>query len=458
MQIETRRKPITPSPALAALPSVIGGPGSDFTEILGAMVPNATLEDTRSYLSLLFGDRVKESLVQSLNPLAEVEVESASAADARSTARHLSFNFNRVMAAGKVSHLLVTVQDATQRAKLMAELDQAKRGARDELEVYLQLMTKSRDSLRQFLSSAQTALESINARLRAASSQSTETYDAVVGFALRTIHRVKGEASALGLELFESAAHRFEQELATLRDSGSIKGDDMLQLTLHLDEFFKRLDLIESVLARMGSAGGNAPEQTPVQALIHSVTDLAKRAADKQGKSVDLIFHLEVLEGLPRETIAEMRDILLQLVRNAVTHGIEAPEERQRLGKPKYGMLRIACVAAADGFEFSVRDDGRGLLASRIREALLQKGSYREDEVAALSDRAVVMKIFEPGFSTTESPDFDSGRGVGLDIVRESVRKIGGKLALSTVPDQHTTFTIRFSKTPNPVMETAAAS
>jgi signal transduction histidine kinase len=418
-------------------------PGADFLAILGRMVPPATLESARDYLQLLFGDRVKEALVQSLNPLSEVEVQAGT------QSRFLSFQFNRVIDGGAISHLLVTVQDATSRVQLAAELQLAKSRARSELEVYLRLFGKDVSALRRFHDQARATLAQINDRLRAASERGVESYDSLVRAAFRGVHTIKGEAAALGLDLFEGLAHEFENELAQLRDRGKLGGEDMLKLTVRLDELFERLAILPPIIQRQAAAQPGLAPADPAAAeaagFAGSIRALCERLARTQSKKVRLVADLAALTDAPEPLVRGLRELSLQLVRNAVSHGIETPQERLSASKPETGTVLLHCSRGESGvLEFSVRDDGRGLDPARIRAALLRDGRCSEQQLSTLSDREVIMKIFEPGFSTQAIADADSGRGVGLDIVNEAVRSLGGKLRLSSRPQQFTEFSVRF--------------
>jgi len=415
-------------------------PGADFLAILGRMVPPATLESARDYLQLLFGDRVKEALVQTLNPLSEVEVQAGA------QSRFLSFQFNRVIEGGAISHLLVTVQDATSRVQLAAELQVAKSRARSELEVYLRLFGKDVSALRRFHDQARATLAQINDRLRAASERGVESYDSLVRMAFRGAHTIKGEAAAVGLDLFEALAHEFENELAQLRDRGKLGGEDMLKLTVRLDELFERLAILPPIIQRQAAIqpGTTPAADAEAAGFAGSIRALCERLARSQGKKVRLVADLAALSDAPEPLVRQLRELSLQLVRNAVSHGIETPQERLGAGKPETGTVLLHCARSDDeSLEFSVRDDGRGLEPGRIRAALLRDGRCSEQQLGTLSDREVVMKIFEPGFSTQAAADADSGRGVGLDIVNEAVRSLGGKLRLSSRPQQFTEFSIR---------------
>jgi signal transduction histidine kinase len=216
-----------------------------------------------------------------------------------------------------------------------------------------------------------------------------------------------------------------------------------------LNELLEHLALVKGVmeravgLLRAAAAGTGAP---PAPGLAVELERLAARIAASQRKQVRVAADLNGFERLPEEARRALSDVAIQLMRNAVVHGIEPPDERAQAAKPQAGTVRLTLQAAGAGrFELIVRDDGRGLAPQRIRDALLASGRYRPEELAALDERALLGKIFEPGFSTARGADRDAGRGVGLDLVRAKLAALRARLQLETQPGQFTEFRIRFA-------------
>lgn len=416
-------------------------PGTEFLPVLKGMVPGPVYEAACGYIELLFGNRVKEVLVASLNPLSEVEVKLPDG-KGQIVTRYLSFQFNRVTQDGRVPHLLVTVQDVTERVQLMRQLSAAKSEARLEVDVLLRMLAAEPKVLQDFLASMDAALHNINEELRSAGERG-KGYSQMIAHAFRLIHACKGEAAVLGLEMLEAQAHEFEQSLVLLREKASLDGNDMVALSVALNGLFDRVNMVRGITERI--AGFGAATNGGQKAGHEGLESLAMRIASTQNKQVYLSAELDALENLPGQVASDLRQIAIQLVRNAVTHGIEAPEERMQLAKPLAGRIHVACQPAADGsFQFVLRDDGRGLSPERIRMALVKAGDCTVSEAAAMDERQLIMRIFEPGFSTAENADVDAGRGVGMDVVLDKVKALGGRLHLSTRPNEYTEFSIRF--------------
>jgi len=418
-----------------------------FLPILKSMVSQTVYDNAHDYIELLFGDRVKESLVADLNPLNEVEVE-----DDQGVKHYLNFNFNRVLESGEISHLLVTVQDVTERVNLERQLEEAKDRSRKEVEVLLNLLQKEPETLHQFFNTTKNVLEQINERLRN-DDDSQEGRMHLLAFIMRAIHGIKGEAAALGAEMFESYAHNFEKELVMMRERGEMRGEDLVRVAVLLEGFYDRLTSILGIVTRSADKLTAATEASAVSveeraetAFKESLEPLVQRIASDDGKDVAVVFDVADLGSLPRRIVRELNSIAIQLVRNAVKHGIETPQERQELGKPPQGLIQIACHGAdvADQYEFFVRDDGRGISIQRIREQLINSERMTADQANSLSAKELVMQIFEPGFSTASDADRDAGRGVGMDVISERVLKINGRLVLDSKVGEFTEFRVYF--------------
>jgi len=430
----------------ASLPQILGRPiepGSDFRPMLREMVPAPIFASACDYIGLLFGDRVKESLVTSLNPLTAVEalISDENGIAAR---RHLTLQFNRVMENGKLSHLLVTVSDVTAQVTLEQALVDVKKRARSEIEVMLDLLKVHPASLNRFLDGAERALLEVNDRLR--SIGDAYDYRRSLAAIFTQIHTLKGEAAVLGLEMFETLAQQFESLLAGLRNKGSVSGEDLVGLPLPLDEFLHRITMARDLMKRLARYHDALAPTADDRTFVDSLSELAKRIAADHGKEVQLVAELDLMASLPQNIQGELKDIVVQLVRNAVVHGIEPPSQRQEYSKPAAGNIYVSLRPLAGGeYEIVLRDDGRGLMPKRIRAALLRSGRYNEVQLNEFDDRQIVMKIFESGFSTVEQAGRDAGHGVGMDVIKQKIEQLGARLRIATRENLFTQFSINFA-------------
>jgi two-component system chemotaxis sensor kinase CheA/two-component system sensor histidine kinase and response regulator WspE len=174
--------------------------------------------------------------------------------------------------------------------------------------------------------------------------------------------------------------------------------------------------------------------------LGEALVNLAHRIATDQGKRVRLL--AEGLDRVPAPYQRAVRDVVVQLLRNAVAHGIETPALRREAGKDEIGRIALQFAIESDGYRLTLEDDGAGILTEDVRSAAVRRGLVGEDEAAALDAKAVLALIFRPGFSTRDTADRDAGRGVGLDLVRRSVEDLGGRVGVATTPGRATRFRV----------------
>jgi chemotaxis protein histidine kinase CheA/ActR/RegA family two-component response regulator len=167
----------------------------------------------------------------------------------------------------------------------------------------------------------------------------------------------------------------------------------------------------------------------------------ARAVALKQGKEFEFLLEGEDTE-VDRTVYEEIAGPLLHLMRNAANHALETPEVRVQKGKPPVGQIKLSAGYEGNQVVITVRDDGVGLDPERIRNAAIAHKLIRPDQI--LSDSDIVDFIFRPGFSTAETLSEESGRGVGLDVVRDSVSRLRGTLEVESMPGQGTAFTMKF--------------
>lgn len=149
------------------------------------------------------------------------------------------------------------------------------------------------------------------------------------------------------------------------------------------------------------------------------------------GKSIELVMNGEDTE-LDRQLLEVIKDPLTHMVRNSCDHGVEDPETRTAAGKPAEGTVTLSAYHEGGHIIIDIKDDGRGINVERIKEKMLERELVSESALAEMSDKDIMQYIFAPGFSTAEQVTAVSGRGVGMDVVRTNIEKIGGTIELDS--------------------------
>ncbi|WP_298090489.1 chemotaxis protein CheA [uncultured Sphingomonas sp.] len=177
----------------------------------------------------------------------------------------------------------------------------------------------------------------------------------------------------------------------------------------------------------------------PVKSVFSRVPRIIRELEASTGKRVRLEVEGEMTE-VDKTVVERIGEPLTHMIRNAVDHGLETPDERVAAGKPAEGVVRLAAEHRSGRIVISVSDDGRGIDRTRVRAKAVERGIVAAD--ANLSDEEIENLIFAPGFSTAATISNISGRGVGMDVVRRNVQALGGRIGISSKFGQGSTFTL----------------
>ncbi len=182
----------------------------------------------------------------------------------------------------------------------------------------------------------------------------------------------------------------------------------------------------------------------PLRATFSKMGRLVRDLAHKSDKMVNLVTKDNDTE-IDRNMVDIIHDLLVHMVRNAVDHGIETPEERKQSGKESTGTINLSAFHSGGNVVVEIKDDGKGLNRNKISEKAIVQGLITSDK--GMSDKEIYGLIFTPGFSTSEQVTDISGRGVGMDVVRKGVEALHGSIEIFSEPGKGTTFSIRLPLT-----------
>ncbi|WP_269715600.1 chemotaxis protein CheA [Caulobacter sp. NIBR2454] len=177
----------------------------------------------------------------------------------------------------------------------------------------------------------------------------------------------------------------------------------------------------------------------PVKSVFQRMPRLVREVASMVGKQVRLVMEGEGTE-VDKTVIERLSDPITHMLRNAIDHGLEMPDERREVGKPVEGVIKLHALHRGGRIVIEVTDDGRGINRPKVQQIAVDKGLIAPD--LTLTDEEIDNLIFLPGFSTADKVSDVSGRGVGMDVVRRSVQALGGRISISSRPGQGSTFTL----------------
>ena len=361
-----------------------------------------------------------------------------------------------------VERLMITVRDVTE----IRALEEAAKGQQRELELIGEVLAIDAGKFAEFLRGSKQFMSACQQAIKNNSEKSAD----VIAELFRNMHTVKGNARTYGLSLLTDVVHEVETTYDILRSGDSIDWDQEYLLT-ELAQAQSLLAEYETIFRdKLGRDGdiskGVSLDPERIASWLDSIRAITEKSMDSDVKEVvsEAYSMLVSLESEPlSKVIAEpvqsmasmaeqlgkpvpkveiddadvlidgrvhsmVNNIFTHVLRNAVDHGIESPEARLESGKAEFGCVRLDTKAESDFVYFSVSDDGRGIALEKIRALAFEKGIIGEDTI--LVDQEVANLVFHSGFSTADQVSDLSGRGVGMDAVRQFLESEGGAIEL----------------------------
>jgi two-component system chemotaxis sensor kinase CheA len=462
-----------------------------FEKLLAPMVTAKTLTVVRNHLALLLGTAPRDdSTVRAdgeanANPLSDVEIRLPNS-DGTFESAHYSFEFSPIDIANEPRAWLVRVTDITWRVQTARELDELRTQAQMQGEILRSVLQMGGTRFAALLQRTDASMKTINTVLKKPAREE-EAFRSKLEEALEEVDRLRRDAAAFKLSALEASARLFEDSLHDLRSRSSLSGSDFLPLAVKLDQLYGHFASLKSLTA--SSAAARTPEAAaPARSVTASGTEIiqapkfmAERSAAKpvpvpgthrsapagslentlraltdhvaQEHSKTVVLEAQGLHLVPPQYQSAVKNIAIQLIRNAVMHGIETPVGRDAAGKPSGGIMRLEFKAADAGFELLFEDDGCGLDPDQVRATAIARKVITGEGAARLRDREAIKLIFKSGYSTLPNAPGEPAHGSGLSLVRRYVHEAGGKVALASLMGHET----RFKVTLPPLVDAAPA-
>ncbi|WP_175883292.1 MCP four helix bundle domain-containing protein [Burkholderia sp. BCC0044] len=373
-----------------------------------------------------------------------------------------------------VVRLMLCVRDVTEIRELTAQAGEQQR----RLEMIGEILSISQDKFHDFVHSAKGFLSENERMIR----QHERADHSIVAALFRNMHTIKGNARTYSLQHLTNIVHEAEQAYDSLRraDSGpewnrDALMDDLARVREAVDHYatinavtlgrsgepapngadflmVERAHISESLRVLDGADPANASDwhaardavrrmlsQLGTQGIgdaLGGVIESLPSLAAELGKPAPVVHIDSHGQRVRSEIVATLKNVFMHLLRNAIDHGIESSDARRAAGKPASGTIDIAVGVGGGELWFVLGDDGRGLALDRIRGIARERGWIDAASEAALSDEDVAELIFRPGFSTAQTVTEVSGRGVGMDAVRNFLKRDGGDIALRFTDDR----------------------
>lgn len=419
-----------------------------FLNVLEGMVSQEELDTTKVFVDQLYSEWVVGELVEDLNPLHRICVNYE--ANGVPTSKYLDFRFFRVYVDDKIERILVSVSDTTETVRMQASLEMQKEQEERELEMLNTILNANPVVMANFIRDSIGRLDEVNHALKNPSTDQKELRNRVQYIA-RLIHSVKGEASSMKLNRMVSICENFEEMIGHMKRVQLLSGQDFLALVVLLEDLYRLFDILENYAARVG--GGNVSTQANLggmnqddtaQSLEGYLKQFVSDIAQRTGKQARLNCRGLNEVKLNDKQQSALKDIAIQLLRNAVIHGIETPDVRAQRNKAAMGNLTLNISQENGQILLDIEDDGNGIDFEAIRAKAVRQNLVSAEEAPNLDRRRLLALMFSSGFSTAAQQTEDAGRGVGMDIVKTTIQELGGKINVSSQAETHTRFSFTF--------------
>lgn len=220
---------------------------------------------------------------------------------------------------------------------------------------------------------------------------------------------------------------------------------DDLSGTSNREDMLQTIEYLERITTNLHNAVMKV-RMVPIERVFNRFPRMVRDLSKELNKKVDLRMYGENTE-VDRTVIDEIGDPLIHIIRNSLDHGIEDPQERVKLGKPEEGKLILKAYPDGNNVVIEVIDDGGGIDFEKVKQKSIDRGLITEVEGEKITEKELANILFEPGFSTSDKITEVSGRGVGLDVVKNKIESINGTIELDSQRGKGTTFTIRIPLT-----------
>ncbi|MCB9496592.1 MAG: HAMP domain-containing protein [Fibrobacteria bacterium] len=450
--------------------------GSDVRKVLHLSDENT--EDWNNWVSLVQQKHtvLRWEKLAKIAPVRELEL------GATEDKRTVQIGYQKVLdRESNLSRIMVLAQDITERRRTERIVAEQKERHENEVKTILGLVNTLPEVLQDYFEDLEKRLRSLHTNLDALLKESRRARadfpdghpldidQDLVSSVFRDLHTIKGNSATYGFETLSRIAHaaeellealqppietrseatllgiheqldRMEEEFTSILDtSRRLSGGDGLVVRLP-EERVEAIRKLASKLSREGS--GNYPEgfgqlielcqgvrDVPVERLVAKYATLAKRLADRLGKSVRVEVEPPDLQVDPH-FLGRFDEALVHVVRNAIDHAIEPPEDREAAGKDPTGTLRLSVRREADTIRLFVVDDGRGIDGDKLARKAVEAGRITREQAEAMTWQQKIELVFESGLSTAEAVSDISGRGVGMDAARQGMVECGGNFLI----------------------------
>ena len=406
------------------------------TDFLKDKIKDKHFQSLSDFIKLFFDPQVDEQSLNNLNPISHTQIICRRPGN-KEKIKHLTFDFRRIYQNEAIEEIIVSVNDITEQVNLANSLQKTKEQNKELVEWLFIILNVDGQMLDEFMKSAEAELEILNTIQE--KGIRSEDLDKIY----RGVHTIKGNASMLELNFIAEETHLIEEKLILARDNAPKNAAYLKELHSELNRLADIFNHVKSLIDRISRFHANfRPTRThESNILFKSLQKLIDAGCERYGKKAVLDYSQYDATIVPHQHRLRIRNVLVQLTRNSVYHGVETCADRIAKGKDETGRICISNSRNNGQFCFVFEDDGQGIQLEKLK---LKAKNFLQLDVGDWTEEKLVELIFQPGVTTSDQADMTAGRGMGLDAVKEKVESAGGKISLAYKKDTFCRFTIKF--------------
>jgi two-component system, chemotaxis family, sensor kinase CheA len=426
------------SQALIRILDIADPADMDFVTVLRERISASIYQNSKDYLELLYKPAIEQVDFEELNPLVKAEYLDPGS----NRVKYLSFNFKRIYYEEQISELIVTVTDLTDQVLLENKLQASEEQSRRQVDL-LHILNTEPLLLKEFLQQTEQDLYQLKSRV--AEITGADDLECIY----REMHSIKGNSSLLEFSYLALKAHQFEEIFKS--NAHPLYGIQIDEPALRaiLDEMLSTIHDIHSQVKQIScfSEQYNSSTSRSGDLIVKAVSTLVNRLNREYDRQIDFVHSDYDASLIPTRDFLPLKDVLIQMTHNSISHGFETAAERKIQKKNEVPTITLSSHISGNSLILSFMDDGRGIQVDALRERAKTCGKWDEKEIANWTDEQIENIIFVPGITTTKSADLLAGRGMGMDVVRRKVQKLGGEIEINSQPGKFCEFLIRLPLT-----------
>ncbi len=425
------------------LPDILGKTTLDNVDFLACLANSLNKKDIdllRDYFDMILKNQHDIETLRDINPLQEFTYKNDEGQE-----KILSIDFTQIERQNQQKVILCIARDVTSIKELERKLAAEEAFRQQEMKSLFEVMHVPPQSLAEFLDELDYEFERMNSILKDPGKKAEQIYRELY----QGLHAMKSNALVVGLESPAKRFHEFEDKISAMIRDSAYSYENMLEVVFELERVMEIADTLRDILKKMESFSESARQmQSSTEILFQSIRNTISKGKAETNKRAVLKAGEVAWDSIDATYRRVLKDIIMQLTRNSLAHGIEEPTERARKGKTEEGIISLKIVndIKSSKIHMEYADDGSGIDFEQVKRSAIEKNLI-PDNADANNPSVLIKTLFSPGFSTAKGLSMQAGRGIGLSLVSDRIKEFKGSIKVKSAPNQGTKFIIELPYT-----------